>query len=149
MINRPPQESRDSLVKHGLVALVAAVLVYAVAFFVVEHLRTRRGGWQLTFQSDNEGHLQLVVAQPKLKIADVRFTFVKTSGPPSTPSRSIIFNSPITNVPFGRVVYLDTTFLPGSIVLDLFNHQIQLLPRVLFVDRQEIPWQSGAEYRLP
>jgi hypothetical protein len=39
---------------------------------------------------------------------------------------------------------MDTTFLPGTIVFDLFGHEIQLIPRVLRIDGKEIPWQSNA-----
>ena len=35
------------------------------------------------------------------------------------------------------------TALPGVITLDLFGHEIELLPRVLIVNKKEVPWQSG------
>jgi hypothetical protein len=46
------------------------------------------------------------------------------------------------DIPFGKCVFMDTTFLPGTIVFDLFGHEIQLIPRVLTIDKTEIPWQS-------
>ena len=47
-------------------------------------------------------------------------------------------------VPFGKCVFMDTTFLPGTVTFELFGHEIELLPRVLIIDRQEHRWQSDA-----
>jgi hypothetical protein len=38
---------------------------------------------------------------------------------------------------------MDTTFLPGTIAFVLFGHEIQLIPRVITLDKQERSWQSG------
>ena len=46
-------------------------------------------------------------------------------------------------VPFGNCVFMDTTFLPGTVTLQLFGHEIELLPRVLVIDRQEHSWRPG------
>jgi hypothetical protein len=139
---------RDGLIQLALGALAGALILYAFTYYLIEHLRTRRGGWQVTFQSDAAGAPSLAVAQPKLGIDGVHFHFPDERIGHTNLAQTIIFDQPITNVPFGNVVYLDTTFLPGSVVLDLFGHQIQLLPRVLLVDRQEIPWRSAAAFRL-
>jgi hypothetical protein len=40
-------------------------------------------------------------------------------------------------------VFQDTTFLPGTVVIQTFGHEIQLLPRVLTLDRAEHPWRPG------
>jgi hypothetical protein len=56
---------------------------------------------------------------------------------------------PITyEVPFGRCMFMDTTFLPGTVALELFNHEVELLPRVLVIDRQEHPWLSEVTITL-
>jgi hypothetical protein len=51
-------------------------------------------------------------------------------------------------VPFGQCVFMDTTFLPGTLTLQLFGHEIELLPRVLVVDRQEHPWRPATAITL-
>jgi hypothetical protein len=43
---------------------------------------------------------------------------------------------------------MDTTFLPGTVALELFNHEVELLPRVLVIDRQEHPWLSESTITL-
>jgi hypothetical protein len=52
-------------------------------------------------------------------------------------------------IPFGKCVFMDTTFLPGTMVFDLFGHEIQLIPRVLTIDKTEIPWRSDANLTVP
>jgi hypothetical protein len=43
---------------------------------------------------------------------------------------------------------MDTTFLPGTVTLQVFNHEIELLPRVLVIDGQEHPWLSESTITL-
>jgi hypothetical protein len=51
-------------------------------------------------------------------------------------------------VPFGQCVFQDAQTLPGTVVFELFGHEIQLLPRVLTIDRVEHPWHSGETITL-
>lgn len=139
---------RERLARHLMIAFVAALLIYAVSFSLIQFLRTRKGGWQVTFQSDATGVPAITVSQPRLKISNVSFRFPAGRITETNLHRTIVFDQPITNVPFGQVIYLDTTFLPGSIVFDLFGHEIQLLPRVLMIDRHETPWRSGTTLHL-
>ena len=43
---------------------------------------------------------------------------------------------------------MDTTFQPGTVVLKLLGHEIQLIPRVLTLNQEEKPWVSGAVHTL-
>ncbi|MFO1501417.1 MAG: hypothetical protein U1G07_24015 [Verrucomicrobiota bacterium] len=133
--------------KHIAVAFGAALALYCIAFYVLEHLRTRKGGWEIRFQTDTGQRPALVVAQPQLGLSNITIVFPGQQSPAT--NQLIVFDRPRTNVPFGKVVYFDTTFLPGSVVLSLFGHEIQLLPRVLLIDNRETAWQSGATYQLP
>ena len=47
------------------------------------------------------------------------------------------------DIPFGKCAAMDTTFLPGTIVFDLFTLAIYLIPRVLTIDKKRTRWQSG------
>lgn len=145
----PAQRSRsESVVRHFLVAFVLAGLLYLVSYHGLEHLRMRKGGWHVQFAADTAGTPALIVSQPWLSISNVTLHFPEEQISLRRQTNLVVFDQPITNVPFGRVVYLDTTFLPGSVVFELFGHQIQLLPRVLMVDQREVPWQSGAALDL-
>ena len=139
---------RENMVKHFGIAFLAAAILYLVSFYGIEHLRTRKGGWQVRFRTDTAGTPSLIISQSRIGISNVTLVFPDQRIGQTNFASLVAFDQPITNVPFGRVIYLDTTFLPGSIVFGLFGHQIQLLPRVLMVDGKEIPWRSGLTLRL-
>src|SRR5690349_7195196 len=124
MTESSSRRGRDSLAKHVLIALAAAVVIYLVAFYTVEHLRTRKGGWHVAFATDAGGSPHMVVEQPWLGISNVSFGFPNQRIASSNLASVLVFDQPITNVPFGKLVYFDTTFLPGSLVFDLFGHEI-------------------------
>ena len=138
----------EKLTRHVLIALALTVILYLVTFQWIEHRRTRKGGWRVTFQTNEAGRPSILVAQAWLGITNVSFVFPDQRIGATNLQSTLVFDQPLTNVPFGKVVYFDTTFLPGAIVLDTFHHQIQLLPRVLILDQKEVPWQSGETFQL-
>lgn len=144
----PRRRSGDGVLKHIAVAFLLALALYAITFSWIEGKRSQKGPWHVTFRTDAEGQPSVSVSQPSLKISNVRFTFPDERIGKTNLIELVIFDSPITNVPFGRVVYLDTTFLPGALTLNLFGHEIEFLPRTLVVDRTEKPWQAGQTFEL-
>ena len=59
-------------------------------------------------------------------------------------AHAFVFNDPTkTNAPFGEIVFQDLTFLPGTVTFNFFGHEVELLPRVLIVDKQERDWKSS------
>lgn len=152
---------RDNPAKHFIFTFAIALVIYVVAFHFIENRRTRKGPWQVTFKRNPAGPPEIVIDQPTLGISNVQVVF--EGGTITNPSHSSITNhqSPITNyqlpirsafsrpepvpydVPFGRCVFMDTTFLPGTLTFQFFGHEIELIPRVLILDRHEHPWRSG------
>jgi hypothetical protein len=89
----------------------------------------------------------MLIDQPKLAITNVQVSFAGKPQPATNRPVTLAFDQPRPvpyAVPFGDCIFMDTTFLPGTITFQLFGHEIELLPRVLVLDRQEHPWQSGA-----
>lgn len=134
-----------------LIAFLIAVAVYAALFLGIEQRRVRNGPWQARFESASTNAApRLCIDQPRLGITNVQLVFagevVSTNG-----SRTLRFAEaravPFA-VPFGECVFQDTTTLPGTVVLKLFGHELQLLPRVLTIDRVERPWLSGEKIDL-
>jgi hypothetical protein len=146
----PKGETRmksDNLLRHIWVPFLIAVLVYVFFYTGIEHRRTRSGPWEVTFTNSAAGGPALVINQPKLAITNVQIIFSGGSNGVSTENATLDLSQPRNvpyPVPFGKCVFMDTTFLPGTIVFDLFGHEIQLIPRVLTIDGKEIPWQSNA-----
>ena len=134
----------DNPLRHFAIPFGIAVLVYVIFYVGIEHRRTRKGPWQVAFTNDPSGSPALVINEPALAITNLQITFTGETN--RTENTSLVFSRPREvpyEVPFGKCVFMDTTFLPGTIVFDLFGHEIQLIPRVLTIDKQEIPWQSG------
>ena len=138
----------EGIGKHVVFAFIIALFLYLSGFGLIEHFRQVKGPWRVTFKSDGDGHPSVVASQQKLNLASVTFVFPDVRIEQANLSRMIIFDSPITNIPFGKVLFLDTTFLPGTVTMDLFGHEIELLPRVLVLNRKEIPWKSGTVFEL-
>lgn len=139
---------RDSLLKHLALAFAGAALIYVAAFYAIEHFRGRNGPWQVTFKTSPSGEPSILISEPHIGISNVAVLFPGRQLDATNFQNTVVFERPVTNVPFGGVRYLDTTFLPGAVVFELFGHEVQLLPRVLMLDRREVPWRNSAEHVL-
>jgi hypothetical protein len=133
----------DNLLRHLVVPFGIAVVVYVVFYSFIEHRRTRKGPWEVSFTNDASGAPTLVINQPALAITNLQIAF---PGESSRTNASLSFRQPQPvpwDLPYGKCVFMDTTFLPGTITIDLFGHEIELIPRVLTIDQKEMPWESG------
>jgi hypothetical protein len=141
----------DGLLKHiGPVFLVALIL-YVVAYSGIEHRRTRKGPWVVTFTTNGDNEASLIIDQSVLGLSNVFIVFSGTRPPTNVSGAVLRFDQPRPvpyDVPFGRCLFMDTTFLPGTIVLNMFGHEIQLIPRVLTVDRKEYPWPTNRTFMI-
>ncbi len=133
----------DNLLRHLVVPFVIAVVVYVISYSWIEHRRTRKGPWEVTFTNDASGAPALVINQPALAITNLQITF---PGETNRTNATLSFETPQPvpwDLPYGKCVFMDTTFLPGTITIDLFGHEIELIPRVLTIDQKEMPWVSN------
>jgi hypothetical protein len=141
----------DGPLKHFILAFLLAVICYAFFYHNIEARRTRKGPWEITFTNDASGNAALLINQPKLAITNSQIIFTgQRVGPAFTPA-TLAFSQPRPvpyPLPLGKCIFMDTTFLPGTLTLEMFSHEIELLPRVLVVDRQEHPWLSDSTITL-
>ena len=132
-----------------LLVFATALIGYAVLYGWIEHRRVVKGPWVVNCSSES-GVPVLTVNQSTLGIRDVRIVFPGGRGA-SNVTQTIEFSKarpwPYA-VPFGQCVFMDTTFLPGTIALEVLGHQVQLMPRVLTIDKVERPWRSGETIEL-
>ena len=140
---------KSGVAKHFVFAFALAIGLYAASYSFIEHMRQRKGGWQVTFVSDAAGHPLLIISQPKLNLSNVQLRFPEERIPETNASQTVIFDAPRKIAPFGEIIFIDTTFLPGTVTFDFFGHEVQLLPRVLTVNGREIPWHSDMTIQLP
>lgn len=132
--------------KHILGALALAVAIYVAGFAFDQHLRSRRGPWQVTFTTEPSGDAAIIINQPRLNISNLKIVFAgeRMTGPTAT----VAFDVPQRPVPVGKVKFEDLTYLPGTVTLEAYGHEIELLPRTLYINRKPHPWQSNETIKL-
>ena len=141
----------DNPIKHFVLAFLIALAVYFVAYTFIEHRRNRKGPWQVTFTTRPVSGWSIVIDQPALHLTNVAIGFAGNSLPRTNKSSTLIFDQPHPvpyDVPYGKCLFMDTTFLPGTLTFQLFGHEIELLPRVLIIDHREYPWRSNTNIQL-
>jgi len=141
----------DGPMKHFILAFLLAVICYVFFYHAIEGRRTRKGPWEITFTNDASGDPALLINQPRLAITNAQITFLSEQIHGKFSASTLAFNQahPVPyDVPFGSCIFMDTTFLPGTVTLKLYGHEIELLPRVLVIDQQEHPWLSDSTITL-
>ena len=141
----------DGIFKQVIAVFIVALAVYIVAYHAIEDRRTRNGPWEVTFTRDASGAPALLINQPKLAITNVQIDFPGETTAMTNQSTMLALAQPRAvsfDVPFGKCVFMDATSLPGTLVLELFGHEIQLLPRALTIDKADQPWRSDARFNL-
>jgi hypothetical protein len=136
----------DGIGKDLLVTFVIAVVLYVGFYSWDRHMRLRKGPWEVAFVSDGKGAPAIVINEPKLNISNVRIELMGEQI--SAVSSAVIFDEPSKRVPFGTLVFDDLMYQPGTVTLNLFGHEIELLPRTLIVNKKQIPWSSGTVIQL-
>jgi len=130
------------MLKHLAITFAIAVVLYVASFGWIQHRRTFKGPWQITFITDTAGRPSMLVSEPFLKISRA-IDFPGQKVAPANMRQVESFAEAVTDLPFGRMVFQDPTFLPGTVTMNQFGHEIELLPRVLIIDKKEIPWDGA------
>ena len=96
----------------------------------------------MTFQAESNGIPVLVVSQPALGIKAWKLRFPDEKVPADfTAYHDLLFNEPMKKLPLGTWVFDDLMYLPGTVVINLFDHGIQLLPKAATIDGKQMAWQ--------
>ena len=138
-------DSSDKLPRHLLIAFGLAVVIYAAFFTCDLGLRRRKGPWTVEFQTNAAGQTAITVNQPSLGITNVQVVFLNES---ATNTGRVIFDRPQRPIPFGKTKFEDLTYLPGSVAFDFFGHEVELLPRTLYLNKKEHAWKPNEVIQL-
>lgn len=125
--------------KQTIVLFVAVLLAYLAVFNGIEWVRHRKGPWRVTFETNS-----VRISQPYLKVSAV----IELPDERATNTGAVAFDKPKKPLPYGSLLYEDLTFLPGVVTLDLFGHEIEMLPRVLIVNKNEVRWKVAGHLQL-
>jgi hypothetical protein len=140
----------DNPARHFAMAFLIALIGYVICYQSIQYWRTRKGPWEVTFSSSSNSAPSILVRQPRLGITNVQI-ILEGHGSTNQTSTRIVFHQPRPvpyDVPFGSCVFMDTISLPGTVTFEMFGHVIELLPRVLIIDRREYPWRSTSTIHL-
>jgi hypothetical protein len=132
----------DSSIRHFGFAFAIAVVLYVAGFGWIQHRRVFKGPWEITFITDGAGRPSLLISEPRLKISG-KIVFPGRQIASANLARMQRFDGAVTRLPFGEMIFQDPTFLPGTVTMRQFGHEIELLPRILIIDKKEIPWRAG------
>ena len=139
----------DHVWKQIIVVFICALVGYLAVFYFIEHQRRKDGPWQATFIGI-DGLPTLVVNHPKLQLTNITIAFVDAPMATNLP-QTVAFEhgrpAPF-DLPFGKCVFIDALYMPGTAACEIFGHEIQLMPRVLTIDKIERPWRSGEKIFL-
>ncbi|MFM8470670.1 MAG: hypothetical protein ACKODH_12025 [Limisphaerales bacterium] len=133
----------DNILKHVAIVGVIAVVGYFSLFALDSHLRVRKGPWEVTFAAETNGTPFLVVNQPALGVRDVKVRFPGETATLTNGPVTVRFSTANTPPAFGELRFQDATYLPGTVTLLAFNHEVEFIQRGLALDRQERAWQPG------
>jgi hypothetical protein len=133
--------------KSVVLTFVIALIFYILAWSWMSRRQVGQGPWQVTFGTNTAGVPQIIITQNALGISNVVVRFEgETAG--TNALNTVAFSKPKMPTPFGRVVYDDLMFQPGSVALDCFGHVVEMLPRNLGLNGQPNEWRSGAQFSL-
>ena len=133
----------DGLLKHLAICAVIAVVLYVTVFGWIQHRRTYKGPWEMAFRADAAGTPAILISQTNLNISET-ILFPGQTVRPGNFSRTLVFGPTPPDLPFGELLFQDPIYLPGTVTMRLFGHEVEVFPRALAVDKKEYPWKSGA-----
>ena len=132
-----------------ILVFLVTLAIYAGGFAAQQWWRGHRGPWEVTYMRAGAGRGALEIRQRTLGIERLRLLVADENGAFPTNETLVRFDEPtIRQVPAGEVVFLDTTYLPGTVTMEISGQQIEILPRTLRIGREEIPWHPDREIDL-
>lgn len=138
----------------GFVALFFATLFLYITIYGGCMAYRRRGGpWAVTQDKLPDGTpVMRIEHHVILSGGPVTLTFPGETAPARFTNAPYlrVFSQPNTNIfPYGPVEFLDNTFLPGTVALDVFGHVVEFVPRTLYLDGREVGWLPGTNIVVP
>src|SRR5690348_6116064 len=111
-----PPRSENTL-KLFLTAFVIAVFAYVTFFSCDAFLRTRKGPWLVTFESDPGGTPTIIINEPRVGVTNVKIIFAGEKLVNPLAATNVALNAPRKPVPFGKVIFDDLMYQPGNVTL--------------------------------
>jgi hypothetical protein len=140
--------NRFALLRTFVLMALAFLILYVILYTTIERARASKGPWKVLFASDGVSAPFLTIEQPGMNIAGMKIVFDGKNSPHTNASHSFDKMREVPfDLPFGTATgtckFQELNFLPGTVVITVYGHEIQLMPRLLTIDRtQEIAWKQ-------
>ena len=134
--------------KSVVLTFAGAVIFYALAWSWLNKRQVGKGPWEVNFSTNSTGVPQLIIAQPPLGISNITVLFEGETLAATNGTGSVAFGQPKARTPFGRVIYDDLMFQPGSVAVDCFGHVVEMIPSALILNTVSNGWRNGSIYSL-
>lgn len=131
---------------------LATLFLYITIYGGCMAVRRRGGPWRITQDKLSDGTPIVKIEHHRiLSNGPVTLRFPSETAPARFTNHPLlrIYTQPNTNaLPYGPVLFLDTTFLPGNVTLDVFGHLVEIVPRTLYLDGRDVGWFPGTNMTL-
>ena len=132
-----------------LVVAIGSLGAYLFLYSTIEHWRLANGPWQVTFARSSGMEPMLTIQHPRFHIEHVEILFKGHNSPATNVVHEFNKMQPVPYpVPFGECKFQDLISRPGTVVLEIYGHEIQLMPNSLTIDKHSIPWKSNQRISL-
>ena len=151
---------RDNMLPFAAGMFVIAIAVYAIFYSTDQTLRSKDGGWEVTFTTNQIGSPVLQLSLPSKGIENCSVVFNGEKLPPDFKPVTTNLVTPThlpVPVPFGQWFYADLTYLPGIVTFNFFGengnatgrwHEVELLQRGLVVNREKHDWKPALKIEV-
>ena len=142
---------RGEYIKLVLIPLAMAVAIYFLGYWGIESSRHKNDPWKITFLSHSNDLPAIVINQNSLGVSNVTVVLSGEQVAEDFQQTNVVFDRALNTpfpVPYGKVIFQDLTFLPGTVTLDLQGHGIELLPRTLILNTNQVSWKPGSVHVL-
>jgi hypothetical protein len=136
--------------RHLLTAFGLSVALYVFGYWFIESQRVADTPWLVSFTTNATGVVAVKVQQDSKSLGPVTIQLKEPNSKAPEGTASIRFDTPRAvpfPVPGGQCIFQDTTFLPGTVVLELGSKTVQMIPRVLTIGTNEYAWEAGKVIR--
>ena len=154
------QPPRDNMLPFAAGMFVIAIAVYALFYSTDQTLRSKDGGWEVTFTTNQIGAPVLQLSLPSKGIENCSVVFNGEKLPPDFKPVTTNLVTPTqlpVAVPFGQWFYADLTYLPGVVTFNFFwedrnatgrRHEVELLQLGLVVNREKHDWKPALKIEV-
>jgi hypothetical protein len=151
---------RDNMLPFAAGMFVIAIAVYTIFYSTDQTLRSKDGGWEVTFTTNQMGAAVLQLSLPSKGIENCSVVFNGEKLPPDFKPMTTNLVTPThlpLLVPFGQWFYADLTYLPGVVTFNFFGedgnatgrrHEVELLQRGLVVNREKHEWKPALKIEV-